>query len=76
MAMLGSIGLAAATPGLIWFFVWPGLGGRDLAAEARAHRFREDLYYRLAVVELVVPPLHEHREDVPALVAEFASRPS
>jgi len=27
MAMLGSIGLAAATPGLIWFFVWPGLGG-------------------------------------------------
>ncbi len=47
---------------------------RDLAAEARAHRFREDLYYRLAVVELMVPPLHEHREDVPALVAEFARR--
>jgi two-component system response regulator AtoC len=47
---------------------------RDLAAESRAHRFREDLYYRLAVVELVVPPLHEHREDIPALVAEFARR--
>jgi two-component system response regulator AtoC len=47
---------------------------RDLAAEARAHRFREDLYYRLAVVELIVPPLHEHREDVPALTAEFARR--
>src|SRR5438105_3805098 len=47
---------------------------RDLAAEVRAHRFREDLYYRLAVVELVVPPLHEHREDIPALVAEFARR--
>ncbi len=47
---------------------------RDLAAEVRAHRFREDLYYRLAVVELVVPPLHEHREDVPALAAEFARR--
>jgi two-component system response regulator AtoC len=47
---------------------------RDLAAEARARRFREDLYYRLAVVELIVPPLHEHREDVPALAVEFARR--
>src|SRR6266481_4691178 len=47
---------------------------RDLAAESRAHRFREDLYYRLAVVELIVPPLQEHREDIPALAAEFARR--
>ena len=47
---------------------------RDLAAEAKAHRFREDLYYRLAVLELVVPPLGEHREDIPALAAEFARR--
>src|SRR5438876_4314339 len=47
---------------------------RDLAADARAGRFREDLYYRLAVVELVVPPLHEHREDIPALAIEFARR--
>src|SRR3989440_11675836 len=47
---------------------------RDLEAEARAHRFREDLYYRLAVVELVVPPLNEHREDIPALAAEFVRR--
>ena len=47
---------------------------RDLVAEVRAHRFREDLYYRLAVVELIVPPLNEHREDVPALAAEFARR--
>jgi DNA-binding NtrC family response regulator len=47
---------------------------RDLQAEARAGRFREDLYYRLAVVELVVPPLREHRDDIPALAAAFARR--
>ncbi len=47
---------------------------RDLLGEVRAHRFREDLYYRLAVVELVVPTLHEHREDIPALSREFARR--
>ena len=47
---------------------------RDLAEEARAGRFREDLYYRLAVLELVVPPLREHREDIPALAVEFARR--
>jgi two-component system response regulator AtoC len=47
---------------------------RDLAAEARAGRFREDLYYRLAVVELVVPPLDQRREDIPALATAFARR--
>ncbi len=47
---------------------------RDLAADARAGRFREDLFYRLAVVELVVPPLSERREEIPALAAEFARR--
>ncbi|MGC4118064.1 MAG: sigma-54 dependent transcriptional regulator [Myxococcales bacterium] len=47
---------------------------RDLLAETKAGRFREDLYYRLAVVELVVPPLREHAEDVPALATEFARR--
>ncbi len=45
---------------------------RDLAADARGGRFREDLYYRLAVVELLVPALGEHLEDIPALAAEFA----
>jgi transcriptional regulator with GAF, ATPase, and Fis domain len=47
---------------------------RDLASEVRAGRFREDLYYRLAVVELVIPPLREHREDIPALAVAFARR--
>ena len=47
---------------------------RDLAADIGTGRFREDLYYRLAVVELSVPPLSEHREEIPALAAEFARR--
>jgi two-component system response regulator AtoC len=47
---------------------------RDLAGEVRAGRFREDLYYRLAVLELVLPPLREHRENIPALAGEFARR--
>ncbi|HUM13603.1 MAG TPA: sigma-54 dependent transcriptional regulator, partial [Myxococcaceae bacterium] len=45
---------------------------RDLAADARAGRFRQDLYFRLAVVDLVVPPLRQRRDDIPALVHEFA----
>jgi DNA-binding NtrC family response regulator len=47
---------------------------RDLLARVREGQFREDLYYRLAVVELVVPPLRERREDIPALAREFARR--
>ena len=47
---------------------------RDLPAMIRAGTFREDLYFRLAVVPLRVPPLVERPEDIPILVTHFAER--
>lgn len=47
---------------------------RDLRAETRAGRFREDLFYRLAGMELHVPPLRERTEDIPMLATFFLER--
>jgi two-component system response regulator AtoC len=44
---------------------------RDLEASMRAHQFREDLYYRLNVIEIRIPPLRERRDEIPVLLDHF-----
>ena len=47
---------------------------KDLAADVRAERFRQDLFYRLNVIEIVVPPLRERLDDLPALCWALLAR--
>jgi len=47
---------------------------RNLRAEVNEHRFRSDLYYRLAVVELHMPPLREHKSDLPQLARHLLAQ--
>jgi DNA-binding NtrC family response regulator len=47
---------------------------RDLETEVEGENFRRDLFYRLNVVPLTLPPLHERREDIPGLAAHFAAK--
>jgi len=47
---------------------------KNLEQSIKAGEFRQDLYYRLNVVSVVLPPLREHREDIPALALHFANK--
>jgi DNA-binding NtrC family response regulator/tetratricopeptide (TPR) repeat protein len=65
------LGSTRSEPVDVWIVT---ASNEDLPAAARARRFREDLYHRLAVVTLTIPPLRERGEDVLLLAARFLDR--
>jgi transcriptional regulator with AAA-type ATPase domain/tetratricopeptide (TPR) repeat protein len=65
------LGSTRSEPVDVWIVT---ASNEDLAAAARARRFREDLYHRLAVVTLTIPPLRARGEDVLRLAAHFLGR--
>jgi len=66
--------LAAASMMSRWFIAWQHLLGQDLQRQVEQSKFRDDLYYRLNVINIHMPPLRDRKEDIPSLVEHFLAK--